>query len=145
MAATNCPPLAERITKSLLGYGVIAGPIFIIVVAVQEATRKGFDPARHEASLLANRGLGWIQIANFVLTGAMTIAAGVGTGRALGRGRAATWSAWLIAGYGAGLMAAGVFRADPSLGFPSGTPPGRSPVSWHGMVHLAWPVLDSPA
>jgi len=30
-----------------------------------------------------------------------------------------------------------VFRADPSLGFPPGTPPGRSDVSWHGLLHVA--------
>jgi hypothetical protein len=137
MTTTPCPPLHERIIKSLLGYGVIAGPIYVLVVTLQAITKKGFDPARHDASLLANGGLGWIQIANFVLTGAMTIAAGVGMGRALGTGRAATYSAGLIAGYGVGLVGAGIFRADPALGFPPGTPPGRGPVSWHAIAHVA--------
>jgi len=27
MTTTDCPPLPVRITKSLLGYGVIAGPM----------------------------------------------------------------------------------------------------------------------
>jgi hypothetical protein len=53
MSSRPCPPLQDRITKSLLGYGVIAGPIYVVVVALQAATRQGFDPARHEASLLA--------------------------------------------------------------------------------------------
>jgi Protein of unknown function (DUF998) len=136
MTTTPCPPLHERITKSLLGYGVIAGPIYVTVVTLQAITRKGFDPARHDASLLANGGLGWIQIANFMLTGAMTIAAGVGVGRALGTGRAARYSGGLVAGYGVGLVGAGIFRADPSLGFPPGTPPGRGPVSWHAIAHV---------
>jgi hypothetical protein len=129
--------LAQRVTKSLLGYGVIAGPLYVIAVSLQAATRQGFNPARHEASLLANGGLGWIQIANFVLTGAMTIAAGVGVRRALGSGRAATWSGWLIVAYGVALVAAGIFRADPSLGFPPGAPPGRGTMSSHGLLHLA--------
>lgn len=136
MATSECPPLAQRITKSLLGYGAIAGPIYILVVAVQAFTRPGFDPTRHEASLLANGALGWIQVANFVVTGAMTIAAAVGVRRALGAGRASAWAGRLIGVYGAGLVGAGVFLADPSNGFPPGTPPGQGPMSWHGMLHL---------
>jgi hypothetical membrane protein len=80
---TPCPPLADRITKSLLGYGVIAGPVYVASVAVQAATRDGFDPTRHAASQLANGELGWIQIATFLVAGAMTIAAAVGLRRAL--------------------------------------------------------------
>jgi len=85
MTTTDCPPLPVRITKSLLGYGVIAGPIYVLAAAVQMATRDGFDPTRHAASQLANGDLGWIQIATFLVTGAMTIAAAVGVRRALGR------------------------------------------------------------
>jgi hypothetical protein len=136
MTTSPRPPLHERITKSLLGYGVVAGPIYVMAVTLQAIARKGFDPARHNASLLANGGLGWIQIANFVLTGAMTIAAGVGVGRALGTGRAAAYSAGLVAGYGVGLVGVGIFRADPALGFPPGTPRGRGPVSWHAIAHV---------
>ena len=42
----------------------------------------------------------------------------------------------LLAGYGIGLVAAGIFRADPSDGFPPGTPRGVAPMSWHGTGHL---------
>ena len=35
MTTTDCPPLPVRITKSLLGYGVIAGPIYVLAVAGQ--------------------------------------------------------------------------------------------------------------
>lgn len=134
---TTRPTLAVRITKSLLGYGVIAGPIYVAVVAGQAFTRTGFDPSRHFASQLANGDLGWIQIATFLVTGAMTVAAAAGVGRALGPGRLATWAAGLIGGYGAALMVAGLFHADPSDGFPPGTPAGAGEVSWHGTVHFA--------
>ena len=128
-----CPPMADRITKSLLGYGVIAGPAYVLSVAIQAVTRAGFDPLRHEASLLANGDRGWIQILTFVLTGAMTIAAAVGVHRAL----PSRWAARLIGLYGAGLMAAGVFRADPADGFGPGAPAGKAAhVSWHGDGHL---------
>jgi Protein of unknown function (DUF998) len=137
MTTTDCPPLPVRITKSLLGYGVIAGPIYVIVAAAQMFTRDGFDPTRHAASQLANGDLGWIQIANFLVTGAMTIAAAVGVRRALGLGRRSAWAAGLLGAYGAGLVAAGIFRADPSDGFPPGTPAGVGEVTWNGLVHFA--------
>ncbi len=133
---TACPPLADRITKSLLGYGVIAGPLYVVAVAAQAATRDGFDPTRHAASQLANGDLGWIQIATFLLSGAMTIAAAVGIRRALGSGRSSAWISGLIGTYGAALVVAGLFRADPSDGFPPGTPAGVGEPTWHGMVHL---------
>ncbi|RDH75783.1 DUF998 domain-containing protein [Mycolicibacterium moriokaense] len=135
--AETCPPLADRITKSLLGYGVIAGPVYVVAVAAQMAIRDGYDPTRHAASQLANGDFGWVQIATFVVTGAMTVAAAVGVGRALGTGRSAAWVAGLLGAFGVGLIAAGVFRADPSDGFPPGTPMGMAEPSWHGLVHLA--------
>jgi hypothetical protein len=135
MTTTTTPPLAARITKSLLGYGVVAGPLYLLVVTAQTFTRDGFDPTRHPASVLVNGTLGWIQVVNFLVTGAMTIAAAIGVYRATRPGRAAAWAAWLIGGYGAGLIAAGVFRADPMPGFPPGTT-DEVTISWHGVAHL---------
>lgn len=132
----NCPPLADRVTKSLLGYGVIAGPVYIVAVAVQAMTRDGFDPTRHAASQLANGEYGWIQIATFLVTGAMTIAAAVGIRRSLGHGRSSAWISGLVGVYGAALVVAGLFRADPSDGFPPGTPAGVGEPTWHGMLHF---------
>ena len=137
MTTTDCPPLPARITKSLLGYGVIAGPIYVVVAATQAVTRDGYDPTRHAVSQLANGPFGWIQVANFLLTGAMTVAAAVGVRRALGRGRRSAWASALLAAYGIALVGAGVFRADPSDGFPPGTPPGMGEITWHGMAHFA--------
>ena len=136
MTTTDCPPLSERITKSLLGYGVIAGPFYVMVAVVQVLIRDGFDPTRHAVSQLANGHFGWIQIVNFLITGAMVIAGAVGVGRALPPGRLARWSAFTLGGYGVGLLAAGVLRADPSDGFPPGTPPGMGEITWHGMGHF---------
>jgi hypothetical protein len=134
-AATTCDP-TTRTTKSLLAYGVVAGPVFVLVSLAQALTRDGFDLARHQWSLLANGDLGWIQISNFLVSGLMTIAFAVGLRRALYPGPGTTWAPRLVAVYGASLLAAGVFRADPALGFPAGTPAGPGTVSWHGMVHF---------
>jgi hypothetical protein len=50
--------------------------------------------------------------------------------------RGGTWAPLLLGVYGAGLVAAGIFVADPTLGFPPGTPNGPGPVSWHGLLHF---------
>jgi Protein of unknown function (DUF998) len=134
-AGIPCHP-ALRVTRSLLGYGIIAGPIYVLVSLAQALTRDGFDLRRHAWSLLSNGQLGWIQVNNFVVTGLMTVAFAVGLRRALGPGRGSTWAPRLVAGYGVSLVGAGVFRADPAHGFPSGTPDGAAPVSWHGTLHL---------
>ena len=132
----TCDP-ASRVTRSLLGYGVIAGPVYVTISLFQAFTREGFDLSRHQWSMLANGGPGWIQVVNFVITGRMVIAFAVGLRRALVSGRGARWAPRLIAVYGASLIAAGAFRADPALGFPVGTPEGPGTISWHGLLHFA--------
>ena len=134
-ATTSCDRTAS-VTRSLLAYGIIAGPIYVAVSVTQGLTRAGFDFTRHAWSLLANGDLGWIQIANFLTTGLMLIALAVGLRRALRPGSGATWAPRLIAGYGLGMIAAGIFRADPALGFPAGTPADAATVSWHGALHF---------
>jgi hypothetical protein len=135
--APACTP-AERITRSLLGYGVIAGPIYVVVSLAQAVLREGFDLSRHEWSLLANGPWGWIQIANLVLTGLMVVAAAVGYRRRLTDGIGRSWAPRLLAVYGISIVAAGIFTADPMSGFPLGTPEGppASPTV-HGLLHLA--------
>lgn len=53
-------------------------------------------------SLLSNGALGWIQIANFVVSGLAVLAFAVGLGHGLRPGRGATWAPRLIGAYGAG-------------------------------------------
>lgn len=125
------------VTRSLLGYGVVAGPVYIAVSLAQALTREGFDLTRHAWSMLANGGLGWIQIANLVVAGLASVACAAGLRRALAPGRGATWAPRLVGAYGVSLVGAGIFRADPGMGFPAGTPEGPGPVSWHGMLHFA--------
>jgi hypothetical membrane protein len=128
---------ATTTTRALLACGVVAGPLYIVVVLIQALTREGFDLTRHPASLLSTGDLGWVQIATFVVSGLLTIACAVGMWRVLHPGRGGTWGPLLVGAYGAGLIAAGVFVADPADGFPPGTPPGPADqVSWHGAVHF---------
>ena len=131
-----CNP-ADRLTRSLLGYGVLAAPVYIATGLIQAVTRRGFELTRHDLSLLANGHLGWIQVANLIVTGLMTIAAAVGVRRSWSGGYGGTWAALLLAVYGAGLIAAGVFIADPAFGFPPGTPHQPTAPTWHGLIHFA--------
>jgi hypothetical membrane protein len=130
----QCSP-ATRVTRSLLGYGVIAGPFYVAVSLAQALTRDGFRLDKHSWSLLENGSLGWIQVANFIITGLMTVAAAVGLRRAMTAGRGRRWAPSLIAVYGVGMLGAGFFTADPAQGFPIGTPEVTT-VSWHGMLHF---------
>lgn len=133
MGRGDCDRTAA-VTRSLLGYGVLAGPFYVLVGLIQGLTRHGFDFAKHDLSLLANGPLGWIQMTNLVLSGLMTIAAAIGIRRSLGT----KWGPRLVAGYGVGLVLAGVFVADPMNGFPVGAPPGKpSATSWHSLLHVA--------
>ena len=134
--ATNLREPAPDRTRALLCCGVLAGPIYIAVGLVQALTREGFDLTRHDLSLLANGRLGWVQITNLVVTGLMTIAAAVGIRRSWRGVRGGTWAPLLLGLYGAGLVAAGIFVADPTLGFRPGTPNGPGPVTWHGLLHF---------
>jgi hypothetical protein len=132
----TCTP-AQRVTRSLLGYGVLAGTVFEVSILIQGLARHGFRLAHHDASLLSNGPLGWIQIATFLVSGAMTIACAVGMRRALAGQPGGTWGPRLIAIYGAGLMAAGLLRADPAYGFGPGAPAGKAVhISWHAAGHL---------
>lgn len=137
----RCPaPRSSNITRSLLGYLALAGPFYVLVSLAQALTRPGFDLSRHEWSLLAAGNLGWIQSANLVLTGAMTITGSVGVWRALpvatpGR----RWVSGLLALYGAAVLGAGIAPADASKGFPPGTPAGPpAHPSLHGTLHLVF-------
>ena len=133
---TDCTP-EQRVTRSLLGYGVVAGPFYVAVSLAQASVRDGFDLTRHEWSLLANGPGGWIQITNLILTGLMVVAAAAGYRRAMASGVGRRSVPILLAVYGVSLVAAGAFRADPMSGFPAGTPDGP-PVAptLHGMLHI---------
>jgi hypothetical membrane protein len=129
----SCDP-ATAVTRSLLGWGAVAGPFYLAVSLAQALSREGFDLSRHPWSLLENGSLGWIQSANFVLTGAMVAAFAVGLARAGRVQPVGRWAPRLLALYGAGLAAAGVFTADPMAGFPVGA---EQTPTWHGALHLA--------
>lgn len=130
---TSSGPSRATATRLLLAGGTIAGPLFIGASLVQAFTRPGFDLRQMAISMLTLGDLGWIQRANFVACGLLVLACAAGLRRAL---PGATWAPLLYAGYGVGLVAAGLFTPDPALGFPAGAPAGNpGTYSWHAMIH----------
>jgi len=121
MAQQTAPPGAPTTqTTRLLACGIVAGPLFLAVGLTQAFTRDGFDLSRHPLSLLSLGELGWVQIANFVVTGVLYVACAAGMWRVLRPGRSGTWGPLLVGALGVGLIVAGVFVADPGAGFPPG-------------------------
>lgn len=123
------------VTRSLLRCGIVAGPFYLALGLIQALLREGFDLARHPLSVLANGPGGWVQTANFVLTGLLVLAAAIGFRRVLGpRSRAVTW---FLGGFGLAMIVAAVCPADPVDGFPPGTPEGfPTSISTRGLVHF---------
>jgi len=124
------------LTRALLACGVVGGPLYLVVGVTQALTRRGFDITRHDLSLLSNGALGWIQISNLVVSGLLVLAAAAGMRRVLRAGRGRWWGPALVGVYGLGLIGAGIFRADPALGFPPGTPADAHAISGHGLLHF---------
>ena len=135
--APSSAPTFDRgraVTKSLLGWGVVAGPFYIVVGLAQAVLVPGFDLSRHALSLLLLGPLGWIQAANLVLTGLMVLAAAIGFARLL-PGRRGGWAGVLLGLYGVSLFAAAIFPPDPTGGFPPGGT-DASTASPSGLLHL---------
>jgi len=124
------------VTRSLLGYGVLAGPFYLALGIGQGLFRDGFSFARHPLSVLANGPGGWVQTANLGVSALMVLAAVVGITRVAAAGSRVMRGALVI--YALGMIVAAIFRADPMDGFPPGTPLGvPTTISTTGLVHFA--------
>ena len=133
----DAPRTPVRSTRTLLIAGALAGPLFALLATGQVLLRDGFDLRRHPLSLLATGGPGFVQVANFVLAGIGVLCLAVAVRRTIPDGVGRRWLAPLIAIFGLGLVASGVFVMDPENGFPIGTPDGPAPaMSWHGIAHI---------
>lgn len=117
--------------RALLACGVASTPVFYAIAALQLVLRPGYDIRTQPISFLALGELGWIQIANFLVTGALALAGAIGLRRAL-RGQRGGAAGPILAGlYGLGMIGAGLFGPDP---LPA---PGQVPqMSIVGALHM---------
>jgi hypothetical membrane protein len=77
-------------TSLLLACGIAAGLLYVVVGALEMFTRPGFDPLRHDLSLMANGDLGWIHASLLIVSGLLVVASAIGIRNALGNGLAST-------------------------------------------------------
>jgi hypothetical membrane protein len=128
---TGCHPQARR----WLYCGVAAGPLFIGTFLVEGATRPDYRPLRHPVSSLALGPHGWMQTANFAITGALYLGFATGLRRAPRTTVPTKAGPILIGAAAVGLMGAGTFTTDPVSGYPPGTPDAAPAYSTAGALH----------
>lgn len=127
--------VARLSTRTLLQAGIVGPVLFVAVFLVEGATRPGYDAVRTFVSELSLGDGGWVQIANFVVVGALIAGFGVGLGRVWEPPRA-HWTPRLVTAVGLSLAICGVFLSDPALGYPAGAPVGLpTDMSWHAGIH----------
>jgi hypothetical protein len=92
---------------------------------------------RLQVSYLSLGDQGWLQIANFCVSGVLAIFFAWGLHQALKSGRGSIVGPLLIAAYGLGLIVSGVFVTDAAFGYPPGTPNGEARITtFHGTLHV---------
>ena len=121
-------------TKAFLFCGAISGPFFTTLWFVQGLTRANYDPMRYPISSLSIGEFGWIQVANFIITGLLILAFSVELRRAI-RPSDSVSGPVLVGLVGIGLIGAGIFVTDPLNGYPPGTPVIPTDRTVHGILH----------
>jgi len=114
------------VTRSMLGWGVVAGPFYLVFGLILALTRSEFDFSRDALSILLIGENGWLQGLNLVLSGLMTIVAAVGLARTPDWSRAA---AVLVGIYGLGMVLSAFAAPDR---------PGSGTATAAGILHLAF-------
>ncbi|PKV79008.1 DUF998 domain-containing protein [Nocardia fluminea] len=119
-------------TDKMLAAGLVAVPLFFVTALTQAFTKDGFDITRHMISQLATGPLGWIQTANFIVTGALFAMVALGLRRRMTEGIGRVWAPRSVGVFAAGLIGAGLFACDPIAGYPVGA---AEVMTWHGTLH----------
>ena len=119
-----------RGTRTLLYCGVVAGPLFLLIFAIQVFARSEFQFTHSEPSMLSLGPWGWVQIANFVIGGLLIVAGALGVRKVLRTSKGRFWGSLLLGAFGFCQIGVGAFVTDPI----------RSPTSmtFHGTMHLVF-------
>ncbi|HZW44062.1 MAG TPA: DUF998 domain-containing protein [Dermatophilaceae bacterium] len=121
-------------TNALLIIGVATTLVFLVVVIVEGTLRPNYNPSYHMVSALSSGGRGWVQVSNFLQMGIGMLAFSVAINQTLDT----VVGSALVAVFGAGAIASGLFSMDPSFGYPPGSPPGMpSRPTWQHQIHGA--------
>lgn len=123
-------------TRFLLMCGALAGPFFTIIWFLTWFTRANYDPLRHPISALALGESGWTQVANFLITGVLTLALAYALQRALQSRGGSNWVLILFYLVAIGFLGTAFFATDPLNGYPPVTPVLLIPPTVIGSLHL---------
>ncbi len=118
MSAVSAGQSNALVVPAEIACGVVAGPLFVSSFTAIGARRAGYDWRRHAVSSLADGRGGWLQRANFIVTGALYCIAAHGVARNRKRAAGPRIVPALIFGVGGGLIGSGLFVTDPVAGFP---------------------------
>ncbi len=89
--------LGRAVKRLALWAGVVGPILFVGSFLIEGATRRGYDPVRLQVSYLSVGDQGWIQIANFCVSGVLAIFFAWGLHQAVQSGRGSLLGPLLIA------------------------------------------------
>ena len=79
------------VTTFLITCGAIGPLLFILVFLIEGATRPGYSAWRNYVSSLSLSDQGWMQIANFLVCGLLSLCFAIGLRQVLRSGRGSIW------------------------------------------------------
>jgi hypothetical protein len=121
--------------RLLLRGGLVAGPLFIGSILIQGKTLHDYSSLRHPVSSLSLGPRGWMQIANFAVTGGLSLGFVVGLSHTLCTQIRTRVGPVLLGGAAIGILGAAAFPTDPVSGYPPGTPDVPARPTALGKVH----------
>ncbi|WP_170133301.1 DUF998 domain-containing protein [Arthrobacter livingstonensis] len=131
----------SRAHRLFLALGLLGSLLFNATFLLDGALRPGYDPLSQPMSALSLGTGGWVQVANFIVFGALTCSSAAGWRATLAPGAGSGWYPGLKVFAGVMLITAGVFTQDPGAGFPPGVPvPVTATV--HAQIHTGAAVLS---
>ncbi len=119
---SNWPP-----TRAANLAGIIAPVVFVTLFTIEGWLRAGYNPMSMFVSELSLGSWGWMQIANFLITGTLIFLFGRGVAKQFTTGKAAKVGTVCLQIIGLSLIASGPFITDPSVMF--------NQTSIHGIIH----------
>lgn len=127
-------------SRWLLVCGVIAGPLFIITFLILGSLRPDYSPVRDSVSALAVGEYGFLQLANFEITGLLILAFAIGLRHGFGQLRGIPWRATLFVILAVSMIGSGIFKTDVLVGHQAGmfTPPFAH--SLQGALHVFFSI-----
>lgn len=125
--------IRNRLIQFLLTLGFIGPLLFIIVFLIEGLRRPEYNSLYHLVSSLSHGTHGWVQSVNFMICGLSVICLAVGLRLlVIEKSPGSLWGSILLTVFGMGLIGAGLFVADPILGYPPGV---EGVVTLNGTLH----------